>query len=384
MASILQSAVDTVNGLASTTLTIFTSFITFNYHLGGLVFTCLTHLLTLVTSVLTSVALALRIMLEDLVVFLAEIWETLASILTGLETCLNLALGLVAKGLGALAASAANLYTGAATNLALLGTGLTNGLTNIRFFFDLLGRSVLLLCNLVPRSLYVLYVTGGAVVGRVARAVVAGWHGGKEVLATASPPVLVGMVVGVSSSLLLLHLSSREWRRRGITTASLASSVLTLTCKAYIVLIRCIARLVGLVFTMVEMTISHLRVPMFAHAGDSDDEEEDREGMVGEVEEETEEEREKMEMKRRNYKLVVERAGRKRGQDTVEDQLLRQMENEREDKLCVVCQDNEKCIMILPCRHLCICEACQEPLRQIRNTCPICRKGVKQMIKAYL
>ena len=39
------------------------------------------------------------------------------------------------------------------------------------------------------------------------------------------------------------------------------------------------------------------------------------------MEEETEEEREKMETKRRNYKLVVERAGRKRGQDTVEDQV---------------------------------------------------------------
>ena len=53
-------------------------------------------------------------------------------------------------------------------------------------------------------------------------------------------------------------------------------------------------------------------------------------------------------------------------------------------------------------RHLCICENCQEPLRTHRNTCPICRfgpisllnlsllilsslrKGVKQMIKAYL
>ena len=31
-------------------------------------------------------------------------------------------------------------------------------------------------------------------------------------------------------------------------------------------------------------------------------------------------------------------------------QLLREVEREREDKLCVVCQDREKCIMILPCR----------------------------------
>ena len=31
-------------------------------------------------------------------------------------------------------------------------------------------------------------------------------------------------------------------------------------------------------------------------------------------------------------------------------QLLREVEREREDKLCVVCQDQEKCIMILPCR----------------------------------
>ena len=94
---------------------------------------------------------------------------------------------------------------------------------------------------------------------------------------------------------------------------------------------------------------------------------------MGEVEEEREEERERQELKRRNYQLVVERAaGRRRGSnDSVEDQvlisyignwlairfrirmtlqLLREVEREREDKLCVVCQDREKCIMILPCR----------------------------------
>ena len=77
--------------------------------------------------------------------------------------------------------------------------------------------------------------------------------------------------------------------------------------------------------------------------------------------------------------------GSRRGsEESVEDQLLREVEREREDKLCCICQDQEKCIMMLPCRHLCICASCQEPLRTHRNTCPICRKQVKQMIKAYL
>lgn len=30
-----------------------------------------------------------------------------------------------------------------------------------RFFFDLLGRSIILLCNLIPRTLYIAYVTSG-------------------------------------------------------------------------------------------------------------------------------------------------------------------------------------------------------------------------------
>lgn len=128
---------------------------------------------------------------------------------------------------------------------------------------------------------------------------------------------------------------------------------------------------------------------MFSHAGDSDDEDEDRENLVGEINDSDDEDRAREAEKRRNYDLLLKRRINKKGDrrgstDSVEDLLLREVEREREDKLCVICQDKEKCIMILPCRHLCICESCQAPLRTHRNICPICRKEVKQMIKAYL
>lgn len=95
-------------------------------------------------------------------------------------------------------------------------------------------------------------------------------------------------------------------------------------------------------------------------------------------------------LKRRNYDNLLKRRqrrqpGKKRDSgENVEDLLFEQVEREREDKLCVICQDQEKCIMILPCRHLCICQACQGPLQAANNNCPICRKNVRQTIKAYL
>ena len=106
---------------------------------------------------------------------------------------------------------------------------------------------------------------------------------------------------------------------------------------------------------------------------------------------------ERLETRRRNYNLLIKRREERRqrrsrsknNQEDVEDILLEQVEREREDKLCVICQDREKCIMILPCRHLCICDVCQVSLMQRTDrahsrTCPICRKIVKQTIKAYL
>uniref|UniRef100_A0A1B6M0Y3 RING-type E3 ubiquitin transferase n=1 Tax=Graphocephala atropunctata TaxID=36148 RepID=A0A1B6M0Y3_9HEMI len=48
---------------------------------------------------------------------------------------------------------------------------------------------------------------------------------------------------------------------------------------------------------------------------------------------------------------------------------------------CVVCQENPKEVILLPCGHLCICEDCSE---QINSTCPICRSHIATKAAAFL
>jgi len=156
------------------------------------------------------------------------------------------------------------------------------------------------------------------------------WSSTRTAITETSPEFLLGSAVAITSSLLIFRLVSRVVRERNLTLESVLVSLLRLLCRVYVCVIRLVARVIGFIFTMVEMTISHLRVPMFAHAGDSDDEGEDRENLVGDVEDESEEEREKADRKRRNYELMVKRAGQRRGStDSMEDQLLREVERER-------------------------------------------------------
>jgi hypothetical protein len=64
--------------------------------------------------------------------------------------------------------------------------------------------------------------------------------------------------------------------------------------------------------------------------------------------------------------------------------LLHQLEQEQESKLCVVCQDRRKCVIILPCRHLCLCIECCTVIRRELGTCPMCRQDVRRTMKVYV
>lgn len=52
------------------------------------------------------------------------------------------------------------------------------------------------------------------------------------------------------------------------------------------------------------------------------------------------------------------------------------------ESTCVICLTDTRNVLLLPCRHLCLCGSCAENLKFQSATCPICRvpfRGLLQM-----
>jgi protein neuralized len=55
-----------------------------------------------------------------------------------------------------------------------------------------------------------------------------------------------------------------------------------------------------------------------------------------------------------------------------------------EETMCVVCFDAPKDHILVPCYHLCVCEACAILLTQMEKpSCPICRTAIQQTNKVF-
>ena len=56
--------------------------------------------------------------------------------------------------------------------------------------------------------------------------------------------------------------------------------------------------------------------------------------------------------------------------------------DEKEDNniKCVICLEKDKCMLLMPCKHVCCCEQCVENI----NQCPLCRNNIQSKMKIYL
>jgi len=394
----IESVLDAVNGFGNGVTSAVTTIITINYIIGENTVRLLSFIFAYIKSATICLLQAIQIALEDLGIFLMESADSFVYTMEHLFSMIDASLLWIFNCY--LSTKASLLYFASATTsgCSQVISSVTVASQNFGHALSLFGSSVILLLNLIPETCRLLFSFLVSCLIGLNNYILDIVTNTIKSISNAPIETFLGLFGAIVLAISLFRLIKRLIQNNSISTAQVLRFSLRAFCFLYLNIIKCVVLGIRGIVRMVKVTLTHLHVTRFHHAGDSDAEEEvDNQGLIGQYDESDDNENERMSDKRRNYDLLLKRRQERRlnsrkrcsgkganTEENVEEMLFEQVEREREDKLCVICQDKEKCIMILPCRHLCICQDCQGPLQRQNNNCPICRKPVRQTIKAYL
>lgn len=68
-------------------------------------------------------------------------------------------------------------------------------------------------------------------------------------------------------------------------------------------------------------------------------------------------------------------------QSRIQRRALARQQVFNDEQRCVVCVDNPKEVICLPCGHVCLCENCAE---KIHSSCPVCRSQIESKAAAFI
>ena len=272
----IQSLLSFVNGICSTVSNGFTAFLTINYFVGRTIVSIVTSAFAQLQALAISLAIGTYIVLEDLSVFLIESFE---SIFAGFELVTG-AFDTLISGVSFSVAAVKSGILRCLTNIEQLAddvvgsvTGALQSLTN---FCHLLGASLLLMVNLVPKTFSLIYSEAANFTFAVASLISSSWTNAVSSVQQAPVESLIGLIAAVLISFSTFKLIRRQVHHHNLTWRWLVQMSLKLLCFVYLHFCLFLIGVGTGIARSVEFTLTHLHVPRFHHAGDVSDDEDDR------------------------------------------------------------------------------------------------------------
>ena len=353
----MESTVEFINDVGSTVKGTVSTLLKSNYVLGETIVALLKLLWKSLVDCAITLCQLIVILLEDLAVFLAEIGETIVFAVELFYAGIDSLVSGIHHGTFKIVTTLTNVFNAICASV-------TWCVSTIFEVSNAFGRAVSLAVNNLIYGVVRIPVLVVMTIYEVTKSVLESiGHAGRtsyEAILDAPVEAFVGFITGTALLYLTISTSKRIIRERQITAADVLRWSFKVICFIYCFLINFLIGIVKNFVRLLEFTLSHLHVPRFHHAGDSDQEDDDGTVPPEVIDDDNEEEEARIEARRRNYDLLIKRRNERqrrsksksknntkanKAAEDVEELLLEQVEREREDKLCVICQDQEKCIM---------------------------------------